>query len=163
MNKTFQVIFLRETKDSNFTSAVFKVDPVIREAIIKNGNRVFLGLSSCKVTDRFHLVQCYHCQQFGHKKDSDYCPRKNQNQGLCLYCANNHLSRDCPDKKNQEKHKCANCMKSKDINRKNNCTGHSSNSYSCPILLSELKSLINRTMGYENVNLSNIPKNVITT
>ena len=159
--KTFQIIFLDEKKDSNFSSAIVKVNPEIKQAICKNGNRVFLGLSSCKVTDRYHLIQCYHCQNFGHKKDSENCPMKNSKVGICLYCAQNHMSRDCPDKNNSNKHNCVNCQRSGDSKKQSASVGHSSNNYSCPILQTELKFLVNRTMG--SSIQTEIPKNAIST
>ena len=159
--KMFQVIFLDEKKDSNFSAAIVKVDPEIKQSICKNGNRVFLGLSSCRVTDRYHLIQCYHCQSFGHKKDSENCPMRNSEVGTCLYCAKNHMSRECPVKKKSNEHKCANCLRTGDSKKQSTSVGHSSNSYSCPILQNELKALVNRTMG--SSAQTNIPKNAIAT
>ena len=158
--KTFQILFLTEQKDSNFVARIVKVDPIIKEMIHNNGNRVFLGLSSCKVTDRYYLVQCYRCQKFGHKKDSDKCSLNNTNDNVCLYCANNHLSRECPDRRNQSKHQCANCSNSANNRLKSN-TGHCSNSSTCPILQAELKTLLSKTMGHTSE--TEIPKNLIVT
>ena len=112
-DKVFHILFLMDNKDSNFSSAVVKVDPTIKEVILNHGSRLFLGLSTCRVTERYHIVQCYTCQQFGHKMDSDKCQLKNSNSCICLYCAGNHLSRDCPVKKNVSRHMCSNCKNSK--------------------------------------------------
>ena len=161
MDKIFDILFIVENKDSNFSSAIVKVDPSIKEAILSHGSRVFLGLSSCRVTERYHIIQCYSCQQFGHKKDSTKCPLKNSSDCVCLYCADNHQSRNCPVKKNVDMHKCSNCMKSKNENIKSNCTGHTSNSFSCPLLKTELKALLSRTMG--NTGDGQVAKNAITT
>ena len=65
-DKVFHILFLMDNKDSNFSSAVVKVDPTIKEVILNHGSRLFLGLSTCRVTERYHIVQCYTCQQFGH-------------------------------------------------------------------------------------------------
>jgi hypothetical protein len=161
LNKTFQVIFLTENKESNFSSAVLRVDPTIKANICKNGNRVFLGLSSCKVSNQYHLVQCYSCQEFGHKKGSARCCLKNSQDSICLYCSEKHASRSCPVKKNHDKHRCANCLKSeKHTPVSRNCT-HPSNSVECPMLQLELKALINRTMGCKKTE--NVSKNEIST
>ena len=162
MDKTFEVVFLTENKESKFSSAILRVDPTIKEAICGNGNRVFLGLSSCKVTNQYHIVQCYTCQEFGHKAGSDKCPLKGSTNCVCLYCAEKHVSRDCPVKKNSEKHRCANCLKSdKTSSSSNNNCSHPSNSAQCPLLQLELKALLNRTMGCKTNEI--ISKNEITT
>ena len=119
-----------------------------------------LGLSSCKVTDRYFLVQCYRCQKFGHKKSSEKCLLKESDDTVCLYCANNHLSRECPDRKDLSKRKCINCANSTNSSLKSN-TGHCSNSTSCLILQLELKSLLSKTMG--TTPKTEIPKNSIVT
>ena len=109
------------------------------------------------MTNQFHLLQCYSCQEFGHKRGSEKCSAK-AGQELCLYCAENHMSRNCPSKKDTKKHKCANCLKANNI--ANEEAIHPSNSVECPILQSALKSLVNRTMGCNMQD--NISKNEIT-
>ena len=158
MKKTFEIIFISEGKDSNFSSAVLRVDPCIRESIQSNGNRVFLGLSSCKVTDQYHIIQCYTCQSFGHKRGSAACSLVNSQTSVCLYCAGNHTSKSCPSKKDYTSHKCSNCIKSP---KHDSTFQHTSNSADCPILQAELKTLLNRTMGCNK--LENISKNEIRT
>ena len=82
---------------------------------------------------------------FGHKRGSAKCAMKQPEDAICLYCAEKHVSKHCPVKKSPEKHKCSNCVKyykSDSVNVK-----HSSNCAECPILQSELKGLLNRTMG----------------
>ena len=156
----FYIMFLIKNKDSNFLSAIVKVDPTIKEVILSRGGRVFLGLSSCRVTERYHIVQCYNCQQFGHKKDSVKCHLKNSNDCVCLYCAGNHISRNCPEKKNTSKHLCSNCNKSQNASIRSKSCGHTSNSLSCPLLQIELKALVNRTMGTKE---SPVSKNDVST
>ena len=71
------VIFISEEKDCNYCYAVIKVDPMVKEAIQSIGNRLYIGMGSCKVVERYHLLQCYKCQKFGHKEGTNYCPLKN--------------------------------------------------------------------------------------
>ena len=160
-SKIFQIIFLSESKDSSFCSAVLRVDPSIKERIRNNGNRLYLGLSSCKVSNQYHLVQCYTCQEFGHKKGSEKCCLKNTQDCICLYCAENHMSKNCPMKKNRDKHKCSNCQKLQTTGSASSNFAHPSNSVECPILQLEVKALLNRTMGCRRDE--NVSKNEIAT
>ena len=153
-NKLFDVVFIND--HANY--AVIKVDPEIRSLIKKSGNRIFVDLTSCYVFDRLHLVQCYCCQEFGHKQGSEHC--KSNKSPVCLYCAENHLSKNCPNKKDVSKHKCSNCNKSLNNAIKSKASGHTSTSDICPIVQNEAKSLMNRTMGMEkdpkNMNLRKV-------
>ena len=54
-NNTFEILFTSERKSEKIF-AVAKVDPAIRTSIMKNYNNLFIGLSSCKVSDRIHLI-----------------------------------------------------------------------------------------------------------
>ena len=159
--KVFEIIFIDNNRDSNFCHAVVKVDPDIKEAISNNGNRVFIGLSSCRAIEQYHLIQCYRCQEFGHKRDSLECPLKDTATQVCLYCTADHLSKSCTVKKNQDKLKCSNCLKSKNKVFNSSYEGHTSTSFTCPILQLELKSLKNRTLG-DDIN-KEVSKNSITT
>ena len=154
-NKLFEILFIEE-KDTNWGFAVAKVDPLIRQLIKNNGNKIFIDLSSCSVSDRLHLVQCYTCQEFGHKKDSPHC--KSKDKSVCLYCAKNHQSKNCPNKKSKEDHCCSNCTKSSNAAIKSNAQGHTSTSKTCPIVQNEARVLINKTMG---MNIANDAKNLL--
>ena len=91
--------------------ALLLLDPSIRQHLQNNGDKIFIDLSSCKVSDCTHLIQCYTCQLFGPIKKSSLCPLKDQNKTICLYCSENHLSKNCSYKANKEydKFKCSNC------------------------------------------------------
>ena len=118
-------------------------------------------MSSCRVSDRYHLIQCYDCQEFGHRKDSAKCSLKDMDTAICLYCAKEHASKSCPNKKSSNDFKCYNCANSKDITIKNNSCGHTTTNFNCPILQQALRTTMNKTMGIE-YNL-NVAKNEITT
>jgi hypothetical protein len=72
-------------------------------------------------TQRSRTMQCYNCQAFGHS--SKTC-LKNTSESICKYCAENHPSEECSEKKeyltNKKVMKCANCSGE-----------HSSNSEEC--------------------------------
>ena len=89
------------------------------------------------------------------KNTSDYC---------CLYCAENHPSQNCPTKKKKKMFsdfKCSNCLKSSIHSVKSKAHSHTTTSKDCPILQSEIKSLVNKTMGYNSKNL--LPPHVVIT
>ena len=151
-SKLFEIIFIEET-DNDWGFAVAKVDPLIRQLIKNKGSKLFIDLSSCSVSDRLHLVQCYTCQEFGHKKDSPHC--KSKGTPVCLYCAKNHQSKDCPNKRNKAEHHCSNCSKSPYAS---NAHGHTSTSRTCPIVQNVARGLINKTMG---MNAANDAKNLL--
>ena len=156
--KLFEILFIKET-DGGFGYAVVKVDPQIRSAIQSTGNKLFIDLTACHVSDRLHLVQCYQCQEFGHKKGSHHC--KSKDVSVCMYCAENHQSKNCPNKKNKSHHKCSNCSKSTNSHTRSNAAGHTTTSDKCPVVQNEAQSLISRTMGL-NIDAKNMAlRNVI--
>ena len=131
---TLSLVFCRIKEGKKM--AVLKMSPDVRSAIVDNGNRVFLGLTSCRAFDRFWATQCYHCQKFGHTKDR--CAAKNASP-VCGFCSGSHLSSDCPDKSTL---KCANCSSlGKPLER---CQ-HSTSSLDCPVMTSERNKVIENT------------------
>merc|ERR1712030_31198 len=94
-----------------------------------NNERIFISLSSHRVTEHFHAIQCFNCQKFGHTSSSPLC---NGNEAApkmtCLYCSEQHKSSQCPSKKIKKNHKCANCRASEIHSIKNNAGNHTSTS-----------------------------------
>ena len=60
--KKFDILFISPDKQQNESFAVAKVDPSIWQHLRNNGDKIFIDLSSCKVSNRMHLIQCYTCQ-----------------------------------------------------------------------------------------------------
>ena len=160
-NKLLDVLFIGEERDKAYNYAVIKVDPKVKEAIESKGNKIFIGMASCKVSERYHLLQCYRCQRFGHKRESDRCCLHNTNTEICMYCSANHASRTCPFKSNKTELKCNNCFISENPQIKTNYVGHTTNSNECPVLQNALKETMNRTLG--TTYRVGVPKNLITT
>ena len=146
-NHIFEVIIIDEIKHY----AVLKVSPEIRNTIIGKGS-VFLDMESLEVKDHFHAVQCFSCQEYGHKKGDDACKHKGTENVTCLYCGENHQSRSCTVKKDSSKFKCSNCFNSKNVHHRQNAIGHTTTSRSCPFSVQQVKSLINRTQGLNEKN-----------
>lgn len=139
-----KVVFL--DNDNHF--AVIQVSAEIREAIRINGDRVHLGLQSHRVRDRIHVVQCYHCQEFGHTSGSRYCKSKDSDS-TCFFCAGSHASRDCRSKKDRrtDKIKCSNCSKSRSHAEKSAAATHKASDSLCPFYVREKERMMSRTMG----------------
>ena len=131
---TLTLLFAR-VNDSKKMAAL-KMSPDVRTTIVRNGNRVFLGLTSCRTFDRFWATQCYHCQRFGHTKER--CPVKSASP-VCGFCAGSHISLDCPDKRVL---KCVNCFALG--NQPERCH-HSASSLDCPVMISERKKAMENT------------------
>ena len=143
--KTLDVVFIRESSDdTGYGYAVVRVDPRIREEIIKNQRRIYIGTTSLYAKDQIHVTQCFACQQFGHKKNSKHCKFVDTDKHICLYCAKtDHVSKECPSKRNRAKHNCANCKNTKTYAKFAN---HTSTSSSCPIHIREAEKIIKRTV-----------------
>ena len=63
-----EVIFIAPMKDQEQEryQAVIRVSGTIRDRIKANGNRVFVGSTSCPVYDRFFIKRCNRCQEVHH-------------------------------------------------------------------------------------------------
>ena len=161
--KLLDIIFVADERDPEYCFAVIKIDSEIKNAIKNQQNKLYLGLVACRVVDRYHIIQCYKCQRFGHKMDSEFCPLQNTDEVVCLYCSKNHQSKTCPVKRegSPESYKCNNCATSNSPQEKLHCGGHTTTSPMCPVLQKALKSTMNRTVG---VNYTpNVSKNLIIT
>ena len=70
---------------------VARVSEDIRNVIKSTGDKIFVGLSSHRVFDRFYVKSCAQCHRYGH--DHADC----QSTPCCGYCGSeNHSSKDCP-------------------------------------------------------------------
>ena len=85
--------------------AVIRVSEDIRKRIKTNGNRLFIGESSCPVFDRFFVKRCAQCQGFHHYVKDDGGCKKAQ---VCALCTGNHDTRTC--RTDEEHYKCVNCF-----------------------------------------------------
>jgi len=126
-----EFVFSKSTSE-HFKSVIIKVDPKVRKCIYENRCKIYIGLQMCNVSDHFHVIQCFHCQRFGHKAHNCFSKDKSP---TCLYCSEKHKSKDCPTKMNKSSHKCINC-----INKKLSNSDHTTNSKLCP----EIKFQIQR-------------------
>ena len=144
-NETLEVVMIQKYMPSHSVakySAAVKMSSAIRKAIHENGDKLYVSLSRCSVVDRYHILQCYHCQKPGHH--SKNCPKK-EDLPTCLYCSGPHKSKACPDK---SKTCCSNCKNSKNAQWKSNACSHNAASIECPVLKSHREGLMNKTENW---------------
>lgn len=100
----------------------------------QNKGYLYIGMSRCKVYDRYYVPQCYHCWKYYHYAQN--CPNKNNNP-TCGKCSGSHETKSC----RSQHEKCANCSTS----NKTLPNDHYAFSYNCPTYLREKQILIART------------------
>jgi len=116
-------------RNNDFKNVVILVSNQTRQKILKKSNCLFIGFQLCKIHDNVHVMQCFHCQKFGHKYAN--CPNKNESV-ICLYCSKNHKSSECPNKRHKDSYLCSNCQE---------C--HTSNNVKCKVYLDQVSKKIN--------------------
>ena len=122
-----------------------KVSPAIRLALINEQNSmIYLGNRRYQVTDRFHVKNCYHCQQIGHTS-ADCEQAKNNKPPTCLYCMGHHRSANCPNKQNFSLHCCGRCHSSNLSNDVKYYKTHNAGSLECPVMVREVNRLATHT------------------
>ena len=56
--------------DEKYNYGIAKVSPEIREAIMNRG-KIYIDMQSHDVRDQIHVIQCFRCQEHGHKNGDD--------------------------------------------------------------------------------------------
>ena len=139
---------MSKTHDYVSYFAVLKMSAAVRKTIAGKNNRLYVSLRRCKVTDRYHVKQCYHCQRPGHM--SNQCPDKKDNAlPTCLYCSGSHPSGNCPDKSSEMHRKCANCLRSRNPKMVNGAKSHTAASRECPIIQLYLRNIKMKTVDWQ--------------
>ena len=128
--------------------AVIQVSPEIRDSIRQKDDRIYLNLERYFVRDRIHVIQCYHCLEYGHMSGSPYCRQKAMGP-TCFFCAGNHASKSCTVKSVKDKHKCSNCQKSRKSLERASASTHKASDNLCPFYVKERGRLMSRTAGCE--------------
>ena len=120
-----------------------KVSPAVRTKLInEQQNTVFLGSRRYPLEDRYHYIQCYHCQLPKHTTKD--CPSI-KDPAVCLYCMGKHASSTCRLKRDSSKHRCAKCIASPHKSDNEGYNTHNSNANDCPVYLREINRLVNMT------------------
>ena len=156
--KLFEIVFIKEVLNrfgEKSCQAVVKLDPAILQKLDQLSASkpskaiIYTNTTVCRYSNRFHILQCYVCQSFGHKAGSSFCPYNNTDVNICMYCSENHKSRNCPNKMDTEKHKCSNCLRfgNKTETSENIC--HSTTDLVCPVYQRQMKAIVRNTAGIE--------------
>ena len=146
----FELLFVQKIQLSNryegnsyeVRNAIIKLHPIIRDCIIDNKYKVFVGFRNCTVFDRVHYKTCYNCQKIG-SHVSENCPTKQV--PTCRYCAENHKSSQCEHKNDETKYSCSNCMNSENTNFRSEAN-HMANSKCCPFVIEITENIMENTM-----------------
>ena len=135
-----QVMFTTPMRDRDgLYQAVIRVSNEVRDKIKSNGDRLYIGVNSCPVFDRFFIKRCNNCQEYNHfHKDHGGCKKT----PVCSRCTGNHDSRTCRTDKNM--YQCANC-----INAGRDDFHHSADSLDCPTYIAEQEKL-KKSISYYN-------------
>jgi len=95
-------IFKRSPREGPAVGWVCVVKPSTLDKILKLG-RLYIGLSKCRVTEKFDITQCFGCCKFGHRQ-ADCWNRKL----VCSYCGDERHKKDVCNSKRYQPY-CANC------------------------------------------------------
>lgn len=139
MNEHIKINSVKELKNNSSVFQAFaNVSIIMREGLRDSKDKVTIGLSSCKVYDRYYIKRCYNCQRFGHYHRD--CKTKDVHN--CGKCGEEHPTKDC----NSEIRKCINCVREKldDVS-------HSANSHQCPCIINQ-KNLVKKKMSGDHLN-----------
>ena len=98
-----RVLFLTRPRGS-VRHAVLSISPSVRSIMKQHGDRVYIGLQSCQIYDRFWVARCRRLAGLGHKAD-----RCSATKECCGHCAGDHPSDKCPDRTISC---CTNCNRS---------------------------------------------------
>ena len=121
----FEIHAVRPLKNNPDKYQAFAtVSMMLREVIARQGEKITVGLHSCKIYDRYHVKICNACQNFGHYFNE--CPTPDAT--ICGKCgSHHHKTKDCDNLGTLE---CINCV------RKGNSDNiaHTTSSHKCPVL-----------------------------
>ena len=123
------VMSLKPKVDSR--AFIFKCSPSIRRQLkYVASDYLYTMYDRCKIYDKYHVLQCFKCQGFGHK--SGEC----REEQICVKCSQNHRIQQCPN----EDMKCVNCF-----NGNLQETEHWANYVKCPKYVEQVAKIRNRT------------------
>ena len=142
-----EIVYFR--KYTHTSTVAIKVSPQLRLHILNDcKGRLFLFSGSCKVSDRCHYQQCFHCLKFGHIHRD--CPKK-MDSPTCMYCAESHDSRTCPIKDSPNDYRCFNCVNS-GLSSHMGSSHHCASSRDCPTAKSVINKIQNNTQFEVNTD-----------
>ena len=127
INEHIEIHDIKPTRSKPFVYQVFaSVSETLRKGLRNYNDKIVIGLTNCKIYDRFHVKRCNNCQGYGHYYKE--CPTPNAH--CCAKCGLNHPTNSCEGTVK----KCINCSKVgiADVN-------HTAYDPTCPSLLSQVE------------------------
>ena len=142
----FEILTIKPVKSNpNIKQAIIRVSDNIRYAIKSTGDRIFSGLSSCKVYDQLYIKRCNKCQDFGHyAKDC----KGNVCCGLCS--SGDHETKDCIHKDKPDLNNFMCCINCKKAGLTDLMHSHQANSTTCSSYVAKQEKLKSTTSYYIN-------------
>ena len=135
---SFKMIYTKPQKRNiNLFRAVVRVSEEVRKAIHCAGNKLNIGLTSCRVFDDFFVRRCNKCQGFNHWKND--CPAEAPT--VCGKCSGEHDTNTCTS----DTVKCHNCAKANYPD-----TAHETFYYKCRAYVDAQKKLESTINYYKN-------------
>lgn len=133
--------FVRNNKKDSLFNIVLEVSPSVRVQMLSQG-RINVDHQRVRVEDFSAFIQCFKCLQFGHTQ-----AKCESTAPVCSHCASkDHSFKDCPDKKDDKKVKCANCHADGVKHQRTVNDVHSATSVKkCPIIKSMIQRINGRT------------------
>ena len=130
MNNINDHIEIHDIKPTRANASVYQAFASVSQALRKGfhnyNNKVVIGLTNCKIYDRYHIKRCNNCQGNGHYYKECTTP----NVPCCAKCSLAHSTNSC----NATDMKCINCCKA----GKDDCQ-HAAYDPNCPTRLSLLE------------------------
>ena len=140
MDDHFKIHVVKPLKNNPDRFQIFaSVSQILRDGIHKLGDKLLMGVNSCKVYDRTQTKRCNKCQMFGHFMAN--CPAL---EPSCGKCSGNHQTNECIS----EDRDCINCKR----NNMERTTPHSAFYHKCPALL-KFQDLMQQNQQIENLNM----------
>ena len=139
--RNFNILFIKEVKGfdgrPDTYQAVVRVSDEIRDSLKSAGDRVFINLQSCRVSNRFFVRRCNKCQGFKH-----FHKECKSNVSVCGKCGGQHDTKDCTS----DTIKCINCEKAG-----YSALNHETHWWKCPAFKKEQEKL-EKTIPYYSKN-----------
>ena len=104
INEHIEIHDIKPTRSKPSVYQVFaSVSETLRKGLRNYNDKIVIGLTNCKIYDRFHVKRCNNCLGYGHYYKE--CPTPNAH--CCAKCGLNHPTNSCEGTVK----KCINCSK----------------------------------------------------
>ena len=144
-NAMFEILAIKTVRNNaNVNQAIIRLSDHIRHAIKNMGDRLFCGMSSCKVYDQLYIKRCNRCQDFGHYA------KECSGSVCCGICASSeHESLACQHSINAQEDGLLCCINCKKAGLNDVMKTHQANSIKCPTYLAKQEKL-KKSISYYN-------------